>query len=146
MTTPSPPAAESELAAATWAGLRSLVLDKHSRRTEITEALGMSFIRAKALRRLARGELSMRALAQEMATDASYTTLVVDDLCRRGFVTREPHPSDRRRKIVRITDDGRAAAAVADQILAEPPASLLDLSPADLAALNRIVGSLVEGR
>ncbi|HWE90796.1 MAG TPA: MarR family transcriptional regulator [Pseudonocardiaceae bacterium] len=130
-------------AASAWSGLRTLVLDLHDRRKEVSAALDMSFIRAKALRKLSSGPLTMRELTAQLATDPPYTTLVVDGLEKRGFVRRAVHPDDRRAKIVSITSAGRLMSARADAILNEPPAALLALSPDDLAALDRIVGVLL---
>jgi DNA-binding MarR family transcriptional regulator len=36
------------------------------------------------------------------------TTQIVDRLAQRGHVEREPHPTDRRRTLVRLTDSGRS--------------------------------------
>jgi DNA-binding MarR family transcriptional regulator len=133
---------ETETAARAWQGIRSLVLDAHDRRKEVCEALGMSFIRAKALRHLLAGPLTLRDLAERLATDAPYTSVVVADLERRGMVERATHPGDRRAKIVTITPAGAEAAALAERILGEPPAPLLSLEPDDLAALDRIVAAI----
>ena len=119
------------------------MLERHDRRRQVAAALGVSFIRAKALRALLAGPMTMRELAAALATDAPYTTLVVDGLERRGLVARAPHPSDRRSKIVAVTPEGSQAARRAEAILNAPPASLLRLSRADLATLDRIVASLL---
>jgi DNA-binding MarR family transcriptional regulator len=132
-------------AARAWQGMRALVLDRYDRRKEVCAALGVSFVRVKALRLLAAGPLTMRQLAEQLATDAPYTTLVVDDLQRRGLVTRGPHPTDRRSRLVTITADGRCAAERADEILGRPPAPVLDLDPEDLATLDRLVAKLLDG-
>lgn len=131
------------IATRVWNGLRTLVVDLHDKRNEVCEALGMSFVRAKALRRLARGPRTMRELAAELSTDASYTTLVVDDLEKRGLVGRTVDPGDRRAKIVTATPAGLAAAELAERILGEPPASLLDLAGTELETLDRIVTTLL---
>jgi DNA-binding MarR family transcriptional regulator len=136
---------DTETAARVWRGLRALVLDRYDRRKEVCAALDMSFIRAKALRRLAGGPTTMRELAAALATDAPYTTLVVDDLERRGLVARSAHPDDRRRKLVTATPAGVRAARRAEEILNEPPAPVLALTGADLAALDRIVAKLLAG-
>ncbi|MCD0482505.1 MarR family transcriptional regulator [Streptacidiphilus sp. ASG 303] len=138
----APSAARRALAARTWHNLRALVLEENDRRREVVDALGMSFVRIKALRRLAAAPATLRALAADLATDAPYTTVVVDDLARRGLVERTPHPEDRRAKIVSVTEAGRAAAAEADRILGEPPEALLALPPDDAAALDRITAAL----
>jgi DNA-binding MarR family transcriptional regulator len=133
----------SPAAARVWRGLRALVLERYDRRKEVSAALDMSFIRAKALGRLATGPMTMRELAAALSTDAPYTTLVVDDLERRGLVRRAAHPTDRRSKIVTATPAGVAAARHAEDILNAPPAPVLELTEAELAALDRIVAKLL---
>jgi DNA-binding MarR family transcriptional regulator len=133
-----------EQATRVWTGLRSVLLDLEDRKREVSQALDMSFVRAKALRRLATSPLSMRALAQELSTDAPYTTIVVDDLERRGLVTRTVNPDDKRTKVVTATSAGLAVAATAQEILDRPPAALLSLPARDLATLDRIVAVLLK--
>ena len=127
-----------------WLGLRTLVLDRHDRRAAVTAALGLSFVRVKALRMVADQPLTMRTLAEHLATDPPYVTVMVADLVARGLVTREPHPADRRARLVTITPAGAAAAAEADRILGAAPAALRALDAADLAALDRIVTRLLD--
>jgi len=125
-----------------WSAIRSLVLESHDRRGLVAERLGMSFIRAKALLKLAGGPLTMRELGTALTIDAPYTTVVVDDLERRGLLVRSPHPDDRRVKLVTLTEAGRESACTAEQILNEPPPALRSLPAADLAELNRILDVL----
>lgn len=130
--------------AAVWQALRTLVLERYDRRREVADALDMSFVRVKALRQVAAGPLTMRELAAALGTDASYTTLVVDDLESRGLVVRAARSDDRRLKQVVVTADGRREARRAERILASPPAPLRVLPEADLAALERIVANLTQ--
>jgi hypothetical protein len=112
-------------AARVWQGLRALVHERYDRRKEVSDALGMSFVRAKALRYLtADGPMSMRRLATALATDAPYTTLVVEDLVSRGLVERTEDPADRRAKIVRVTGrrEGRGTRRSYPQRAAGPTA------------------------
>jgi DNA-binding MarR family transcriptional regulator len=125
-----------------YAMMRHLVLERDDRRAEVAEALGMSFIRSKALRGLADGPMKMSDLTAKLATDKPYTTLIVDDLERRGLVRRTVHPDDRRIKVVTVTEAGLAAAAVAEGILSRPPQGLLELDPEELAALDRVMAKL----
>jgi DNA-binding MarR family transcriptional regulator len=138
---PAPPA--DRLAQHAWQGLRVLLLERHDRRKRVGDALGMSFNRVKALRRIAAAPLTLRELADFLVIDAPYATVIVDDLVRRGLVERTAHPADRRRKVVHVTDDGRAAADRAGDIMDTPPAALVALDPDDLAALDRIVTKLL---
>ncbi|MGW3241817.1 MarR family winged helix-turn-helix transcriptional regulator [Streptomyces sp. NPDC001070] len=127
-----------------WRDLRTLVLERNERRREVADALGMSFFRVKALRRIAVAPVTPGDLASDLMTDRPYVTLVVDDLARRGLVERTPHPRDRRRKLVTVTPAGAAAAAEADRILGTPPPGLVELDAAELAVLDRVVAKLLE--
>jgi DNA-binding MarR family transcriptional regulator len=137
-----PQAGRAALAAQAWTAMRTLVLGVHDRRAAVSEALNLSFIRVKALTQLVGGPLTMRELAGRLGTDAPYTTVVVDDLERRGLVQRSTSPDDRRVKIVTITESGARAAAIAEGILSEPPPVLAALDAGDLAELTRILNRL----
>ena len=113
--------------------MRSLVLELHDRRGVVSEAIGMSYLRAKALSRLMPGPLTQRELSGALMTDAPYTSVLVDDLEQRGLVEREVNPADRRSKLVRITRAGRAVARKAQRIQSTPPAVLETLSATELA-------------
>jgi DNA-binding MarR family transcriptional regulator len=130
--------ADTDLARRAWRAMSDLVLD-HDRKAAVSEALGLSFARVRALKRLAAQPLTLRALAERLLADPPYVTLIVDDLEERGLVRRTPHPEDRRAKLVELTAAGRAAAARADAILDEPPAGLRDVPAEDLAALLRVL-------
>ena len=130
--------AQSDLARRAWRAMSDLVLAQH-RRDMVSEDLGLSFARVRALRRLVGEPLTQRALAERLAADPPYVTLMVDDLEQRGLVQRKPHPEDRRAKLVELTAAGRKAAARADAILDEPPTALRDASADDLAALLRVL-------
>jgi DNA-binding MarR family transcriptional regulator len=127
-----------ELERETWDLMSALVLNADTKR-EVSEALGMSFARIRALRRIAPGPIAMRDLVVALATDPPYLTLVVDDLEARGLVVRSPSPTDRRAKVVTATASGRQAARRAEAILARPPAGLTGLSAGDLDDLHRIL-------
>ena len=71
--------------------MSDLVLD-HDRKVAVSEALGLSFARVRALRRLAAEPLTLRALAELLAADPPYVTLIVDDLEKRGLVGAGPIP------------------------------------------------------
>jgi DNA-binding MarR family transcriptional regulator len=143
MTGPVPAQVDPDLLAQRiWVGIRALVLDDDGPRRTVSEALGMSFGKVKALRRLASGPLTQRQLAAALSTDQPYTTVILDDLQARGLVTRTPHPEDRRAKLVALTPAGVAAAGRAEQLLGVPPQALSALDPADLAELDRLLAKL----
>jgi DNA-binding MarR family transcriptional regulator len=121
-----------------WALMSDLVLD-NQRRREVASAAGISFGRARAVRRLAKKPMSMRELADALGIDPPNATAVVDDLESMGLVRRRPHPTDGRAKLVEATRKGKALARRADEILATPPPELSGLDAKDLKTLRRIL-------
>lgn len=121
-----------------WLLISDLVLDT-GRRREVSEALGISFGRARALRRLARGPMSMGELAGALGIDPPNATVLVDDLESLGLARRRPHPTDRRAKVVEATRRGADMARRADAILGTPPPALSALGAEDLETLRRIL-------
>lgn len=138
-------AGDTDLARRAWRAMSDVVLDD-DRKVAVSEALGLSFARVRALRRLATRPLTLRALAERLAADPPYVTLIVDDLEARGLVKRFPHPEDRRAKLVQLTAAGRAVAARADAIMDEPPAALREVPADDLAAVLRVLEQLGRAR
>jgi DNA-binding MarR family transcriptional regulator len=128
----------SATSAEVWLLMSDLVFD-NNRRREVSEALGMSFGRTRALRRLARRPMSMGELAAALGIDPPNATVVVDELETLGLVRRGPHPTDRRAKVVEATSEGQAMARRADIIIGTPPAGLDALSTEDLDTLRRII-------
>ena len=121
-----------------WLLMSDLVLD-NMRRRQVSDALGMSFGRARAVRRLAREPMSMGDLAAALGIDPANATAVVDELESQGLARRRPHPTDRRAKLVEATRKGKEKARRADAILATPPPGLSALSSDDLEALRRML-------
>jgi DNA-binding MarR family transcriptional regulator len=122
----------------TWLLMSDLVLD-NTRRREVSDTLGMSFGRARAIRLLARGPMSMRDFAARLGIDPPNATVVVAGLEEHGLAQRRPHPTDGRAKVVEATPEGKELARRADEILATPPAALGALTPEDLETLRRIL-------
>ncbi|WP_413099673.1 MarR family winged helix-turn-helix transcriptional regulator [Streptomyces sp. Inha503] len=130
-------------AARAWQGLNTLLMERYNRRKAVAESLGMSFSRVRALRRLAAGPITLRELAERLGADPPYTSVIVDDLVRRGLAERITNPADRRSKLVHLTKDGQELAARAIAILTTPPDALLDLPLEDIQALDRVVAKLL---
>ena len=141
MTSASP--AHTEAAARSWSVMRAFVA-AHDRRRELQEGLdlGRGLGRVKVLVLLTQGPMTLREIAEANGVDAPYATVIVDKLVSRGLAERTAHPDDNRRKLVKLTAAGRAAAARAERILAEPPAALVALAPTDLAVLDRVLSRL----
>jgi DNA-binding MarR family transcriptional regulator len=123
----------------TWRTVRETVMDHFAaRRAEVSAELGMSFIKAKALRRLAAGPLTMGELTADLVIDAPYTSVVVGDLVDRRLAVRTTHPADRRRKVVALTPDGVVLAGRAQEILERPPTGIAVLTDVELETLARL--------
>jgi DNA-binding MarR family transcriptional regulator len=81
-----------------------------------------------------RGPCTQATLAADLHVTPRTITALVDGLVDTGFVTREPHPSDRRATLVTFTERGRATAQalldghrrLARQLFADLPAGVFD--------------------
>ena len=85
----------------------------------LNEALaphGLTFARYEALMLLyfsRAGALPLGKIGARLQVHPASVTNLIDGLERDGLVVREPHPSDRRTTLARITADGRARAQAA---------------------------------
>jgi DNA-binding MarR family transcriptional regulator len=124
-----------------WKLMSDLVLD-NLRRRQVSEAVGLSFGRTRAVRHVAEQPLSMGDLAAALGIDRPNATVVVDELEALGLVRRRPHPTDRRAKMVEATRKGKSVARRANEILGTPPPGLAELGPKELDELRRVLGSI----
>ena len=91
------------------------------------------------------GQRSVGSLAAATATRPTTLTSVLDRLTRRGFVTRELDPADRRSFLVSLTAEGRRAAGAARAAAADlERAALAGISDADLAGFRAVTRALAE--
>ena len=75
-------------------------------------AMGLTEARTRILWELQRyGPLTQRQLAEALDVTPRNITGLVDALAETGFVTREPHPHDRRAALVTFTAKGAETAA-----------------------------------
>jgi DNA-binding MarR family transcriptional regulator len=126
-----------------WRELRGLVVERLDEyRREVAEVTGLSFSRVRALRRLRPGALTLGELAEAMLVDRPAATVTVDDLCSRGLAVRRAHPTDRRCKLVSLTDRGARLMELVDSVVPPPPPGWAELPSADLAALARVLDHL----
>jgi len=81
--------------------------------TPTGKALGLTNARMMALAAVGGAETcSMGDLAQRLSLPAPLATRVADELVTRDLVERLGDPSDRRRVVLRLTEEGRAALDV----------------------------------
>ncbi len=126
-----------------WKGMVAFVMDgRWDWRRKMAEAAGLPFSRVRALDRLRHGPLTLRALADVIGTDPPATTVLVNELEARGLVVREPHPDDRRAKVVSLTAEGRRVARSARAVTDKAPPAFDALGDEDVAELMRIVERL----
>ena len=124
--------------------LASLVFDHRGQwQTRISEHMGMPFSRFRALRRLEDGPLTGKELAERLEVDAGASSNAVSDLVDHGLVSKREHPEDGRRKILALTDSGRA---MLDSLrLMDQPAELFAaLDDDDRRTLLRILTTMKE--
>lgn len=101
---------------------------------------------AHALAELARdGGLTQRDLAARLRLEKSTVSRLAGQLVARGWAEREPHPSDGRAVLVRLTDRGENVAAEIEEARRRRFASLLDRIPEGAREdVLRVLGTLRE--
>jgi MarR family transcriptional regulator, organic hydroperoxide resistance regulator len=88
---------------------------------------------------------SVRALGLDTGTRATTLTGVLDRLERRGYLTRELDPTDRRSFRVSLTDQGRTIAArVHDAVTELERAALAGVPSHQLAGFHAVASALQE--
>jgi DNA-binding MarR family transcriptional regulator len=135
------------LADQVWKSMSSLVLDnKDGWRRAAVERTGLSFSRIRILRRLASQPMTVKQVAEAATIDAPAATVAVNDLEARGLVVRQPHPENRRCKLVSLTDAGYDVIAVLDETDDPAPEVLANLDEQDLNDLRTILARLGQPR
>jgi DNA-binding MarR family transcriptional regulator len=87
--------------------------------------------------------LTQHALGEAAGVDPSSMVAALDGLEARGLAERRPHPSDRRKRAVYLTDEGREVVREARGIAAATGAEILGvLTDEERAELNRIMRKL----
>jgi DNA-binding MarR family transcriptional regulator len=126
-----------------WRSMSSLVLDNKDRwRRAVVDRTGLPFSRIRILRRLASQPMTVKEVAEAATIDAPAATVAVNDLEARGLVVRQPHPDNRRCKMVSLTEAGRDIIAVLDDTDDPAPEVLATLDEQDLQALRAILARL----
>ena len=93
-------------------GLRAVILAGENYRQVVAHATGLGVTETQALSYLAvHGDRGQNDLGCDLGLTSGAATALVDRLERQGVAERFPHPSDRRRILVRLTDQGEAVIA-----------------------------------
>ena len=91
-------------------------------------------------------EVPMSGLAGQVGCDASNITGIVDRMEARGVIERRDDPSDRRVKLIALTDEGAALRERVLERLHEPPAVIAALSLQDQRTLRDVLRRALEDR
>lgn len=98
---------------------------------------------AKAVQFLSVDEpTSMRNLATRLRCDNSYVTTIVDSLEDAGVAVREQHPTDRRIKVIVLTEAGKKYAERVNDVLGTPPPAFGSLSAEESVTLRDLLRKL----
>jgi DNA-binding MarR family transcriptional regulator len=90
-----------------------------------------------------RGPAPMRDLAEVLSCDASNVTGIVDGLERRGLVTRQADPADRRVKHLVLTQEGQRRRDLLGAKAHTSAAALFDVLDTDRGLLRDLLATVV---
>lgn len=134
------------LADEVWRTMAAVVIDnRDSWKRAVTERSGLPFSRIRILKRLSRKPMSVKELAHAATIDAPAATVAVNDLEARGLVVREIDPTNRRCKIVSLTEAGRTMVREIDGITDPAPDALAALDDTELKSLMAILDRVAAG-
>jgi MarR family transcriptional regulator, transcriptional regulator for hemolysin len=105
----------------------------HALTTELTAALEGLSVTPRAycvLNTAMRGEYTQTALAQALALDKTTMVVTIDALERAGLVVRRTSSTDRRARVIAVTDAGRATVAEGERIVEQVQSDALAALPA----------------
>jgi DNA-binding MarR family transcriptional regulator len=123
-----------------WRLLYELLKSMQGRWSDFVQSSGLTPVQVQLLHEIATaGPTPMRGLASRLGVDPSWITGLVHQLEQRGFVQRHASPTDRRIKIVRLTERGEASHREWQRVLHSPPDGLEALSAEDTRELIRIL-------
>jgi DNA-binding MarR family transcriptional regulator len=134
-----------EMAVEAWTKMRSITHDPNllDQLHALSSEAGILAGASKALSFLLSDQpISMRQLAANLRCDNSYVTTIVDSLEDAGVARREAHPTDRRIKVIVLTDSGRILAERAVKIVGTPPPAFSSLSEREITTLRDIMRKL----
>ena len=135
----------NRLADEVWRAMAAAVIDnRDSWKRAVIEETGLPFSRIRILRRLARQPMTVKQVAEAATVDAPAATVAVNDLEDRGLVVRAIDPTNRRCKVVSLTDAGCEMVRAIDDIDDPAPEALASLRDGDLKALRAIIDKLAK--
>jgi DNA-binding MarR family transcriptional regulator len=91
------------------------------------------------------GSLPLGKMGARLQVHPTSVTNLIDGLEKLGYVTRAPHPTDRRTTLATITDRGRSVAEESTEALNAMRFGTGELTRADLAAVTDVLRRMREG-
>lgn len=116
--------------------------NRDSWRRAVVEQTGLPFSRIRILKRLDQRPMSVKQVAHAATIDAPAATVAVNDLEERGLVVRSIDPTNRRCKLVSLTDAGRDVVNAIDAIDDPAPDAIAALTDVELRQLHAILARL----
>jgi DNA-binding MarR family transcriptional regulator len=134
-----PDASNSALSIRAALNRKALADARH--RAALARQLALTANEVLAVQHLARaGELTPGQLGAQLQLSSGGTTAVIDRLQRAGHITRDAHPRDGRRTVVRLTQAVQKSATEAwAPLVSELDALALELSETERAAVARFL-------
>jgi DNA-binding MarR family transcriptional regulator len=111
--------------------------------SELAAEFELSFLQSRVLWRLEQ-PLATGAVAEQLGLDPSNITGVVDRLEARGLIERQPHPDDRRIKLLALTRAGRAIRADLNERLFTTVTLFEGLSDAEQQQLAALLTKILD--
>jgi DNA-binding MarR family transcriptional regulator len=119
------------------------LLGEIDRRRRSVADLSPSAFQALAILEGAGEPLAAHTISERLLVSSASTTSLLDTLERRGLIQRSPHPSDRRKTLVHITDEARG---IVDRMLpavhAAATDAVVDLSEAQREQLIQMLTAI----
>jgi DNA-binding MarR family transcriptional regulator len=101
---------------------------------EVRPAFGYAFVR------LAPGDATATDLAAHLGVTKQAAGQLVDELVRKGYAERRPHPADARARLVVLTERGHACTRAAEEAMADAVREWADvLGEGDVRALRALL-------
>ncbi|MDP9164899.1 MAG: MarR family transcriptional regulator [Actinomycetota bacterium] len=129
-----------------WRTMAAVVFDNRDAwKRSVIETTGLPFSRVRVLRRLAKRPMTAKEIAAAATMDAPATSVAVNHLEDRGLVVRQADPSNRRCKVISLTDEGRRVVASIEGVDDPAPPPFTALSQEELRSLETILAKLAAG-
>jgi DNA-binding MarR family transcriptional regulator len=126
--------------------MAAVVFDHRDRwKRDVVEATSLPFSRVRVITRLAKRAMTAKEIAESATMDAPATTVALNDLEDRGLIVREADPTNRRSKLVSLTEKGREVVGSIDEVDDPAPDPFLALTQAELRTLETILAKLAAG-